>query len=123
SGSPNHADSEEVVKVTGMAQVDRTAGRFWPSSWRNMDQNDLDFGSVSPVVITVPGATPGTIVAATSKDGHFYLLNPANLGGMGTTVVSPMGGCQGVRDWTSPIAVKGRIVVGGDGRLCSWSPH
>ena len=31
--------------------------------------------------------------------------------------------CTGVRQWTSPIAVKGRIVVGGDGHLCSWSPH
>ena len=31
--------------------------------------------------------------------------------------------CSGVRQWTSPIAVKGRIVVGGDGHLCSWSPH
>ena len=28
-----------------------------------------------------PGATPATLVAATAKDGHFYLLNPANLGG------------------------------------------
>jgi len=25
--------------------------------------------------------------------------------------------------WTSPIAVKGRIVTAADGRLCSWSPH
>jgi hypothetical protein len=31
--------------------------------------------------------------------------------------------CTGVRRWTSPIAVKGRIVAGGDGHLCSWSPH
>src|SRR4029077_6937278 len=35
------------------------------------------------VSITVPGATPATLVAATAKDGHFYLLNPTNLGGMG----------------------------------------
>ena len=33
------------------------------------------------------------------------------------------GNCSGVRQWTSPIAVKGRIVVGGDGHLCSWSPQ
>ena len=31
--------------------------------------------------------------------------------------------CAGVRQWTSPIAVKGRIVVGGDGHLCSWLDH
>jgi hypothetical protein len=226
SGSATHADSEEVVKVTGMAQVDRTAGRFWPAHWRSMDQADLDFASVSPVVITVPGSTPSTLVAATAKDGHFYLLNPTNLGGMGGQIqdlqiagggmsiraaqaayvstsgvhvvtngnnlqcppgsngslisvlvspgspptakaqwcasgggaASPMatstdgkgaetivwhfgggglkgydgdtgamivnaGGCSGVRDWTTPIAVKGRVIVGGDGKLCSYSPH
>jgi len=33
------------------------------------------------------------------------------------------GVCPGVRQWTSPIAVKGRIVVGADGHLCSWSVH
>src|SRR5450432_349899 len=219
-GIPNHADSEEVVHVTGMAQVNRTTGIFFPGSWKTMDQGDLDFGSVSPVVITVPGSVPSTMVAATAKDGHFYLLDPANLGGStplqdltiagggmsikaaqaaytsGTGVhvvmnagnamcpagmngsiisilVSPgspasgkvawcagggdtspvatstdgkaetivwvysgglkgydgdtgapvvsAAGCGNVRQWTSPIAVKGRIVVGGDGQLCSWS--
>ena len=223
-GGATHDDSEEVVHVTGMAQVNRTTGIYYPSGWRGMDQGDLDFGAVSPVVITVAGATPATMVAATSKDGHFYLLNPANLGGMaghlldlqiagggmsiraaqaayvsttgvhvvmnasnvmcptgmnggivsvlvtagappkasvawcagggnqspiatstdgknetivwnynnglkgydgdtGAAVASPMGNCGNVRTWTSPIAVKGRIVVGSDGKLCSWSVH
>jgi outer membrane protein assembly factor BamB len=31
--------------------------------------------------------------------------------------------CSGIRKWTSPIAVKGRIIAGGDGHLCSWSAH
>jgi hypothetical protein len=223
-GGATHLDSEEVVHITGLAQVNRTTGLFWPMEWRNMDMNDLDFGAVSPVVITVPGATPSTLVAATAKHGHFYLLNPSNLGGMagslvdltiagggmsiraaqaayvsstgvhvvmnasntmcpagtnggiisvlvgpgnpptakvawcagggnqspiatspdgktdtivwdynnglkgydgdtGASVSSPMGACPNVRQWTAPIAVKGRIVVGGDGKLCSWSPH
>jgi hypothetical protein len=217
-GGATHADSEEVVHVTGLAQVNRTTGIFYPSDWRNMDQNDLDFGSVSPVVISVGGSS---VIAATAKHGHFYLLDPANLGGMGgqkldlqiagggmsikttpsayksTTgvhvvmtagnamcpmgsngglisilvtapnaakvawcanggnsngpiststdgtnetvvwvyngglkgfdgdtgamVANPAGNCGQVRSWTSPIAVKGRIIVGGDGKLCSWS--
>jgi hypothetical protein len=221
-GGATHLDSEEVVHATGLAVVNRTTGIFYPNSWRSMDQGDLDFGSVSPVIITVPGANPATLVAATAKDGHFYLLNPANLGGMGgqlldlsiagggmaikstpaayksstgvhvvmtagntlcpagsnggvisvlvtaqnaakvawcagggntgpiatstdgtndtvvwnyngglrgydgdtgATVISAQGNCGNVRSWTSPIAVKGRIVVGADGKLCSWSAH
>jgi hypothetical protein len=225
-GGATHLDSEEVVHVTGLAQVNRTTGIFFPTDWRDMDGNDLDFGAVSPVVITVPGAGPSTLVAATTKHGHFFLLNPAGLGnstngggalvdltiaggGMsiraaqaayvsntgvhvvmnasntmcpmgtnggvisvlvgpgspptakvawcagggqspvatstdgknetvvwnynnglrgydgdtGAAVASPMGNCGNVRTWTSPIAVKGRLVVGADGKLCSWSPH
>jgi hypothetical protein len=30
------------------------------------------------------------------------------------------GNCGGVRLWTAPIAVKGRIVTGADGKLCAW---
>jgi len=33
------------------------------------------------------------------------------------------GACTNVRQWTSPIAVKGRIIVGGDGHLCAWGPR
>src|SRR5262249_25147465 len=80
NGIPNHAYSEEVVHVTGLAQVNRATGIFYPTGWKGMDQGDLDFGSVSPVVISVGASTPGTLVAATAKDGHFYLLNPAQLG-------------------------------------------
>ena len=38
-------------------------------------------------------------------------------------VVYMGGNCTGIRQWTTPIAVKGHIVVGGDGHLCSWSPQ
>jgi len=31
--------------------------------------------------------------------------------------------CGVVRKWTSPIAVRGHIVVAADGKLCSWSPQ
>ena len=60
AAAPTHLDSEEVVHVTGLAQVNRATGIYYPASWRTMDQADADFGSSSPVVITVPGATPST---------------------------------------------------------------
>jgi hypothetical protein len=43
-------------------------------------------------------------------------------GDTGTQIVSS-GNCSNVQRWTSPIAVKGRIVAGGNGHLCSWSPQ
>jgi hypothetical protein len=221
-----HQDSEEIVHLTGLAQVNRATGVFYPASWRTMDQQDQDMASSSPVVLTVPGATPSTILAAASKDGHVFLLDPKNLGGMGghlldLTIATPgpiasplaaytspagthvlvntlgggpcnntgaslasyivtptspptlrqawcvgkgastgaivtttdgsqnpvvwsMGGsylgalngdvgnlvysglngpCDGVRGYSTPIAVKGRIIAGADNHLCSWSSH
>jgi hypothetical protein len=228
-----HADSEEVVRITGLGQLSRTnQSIYYPSTWATMDRQDADFGANNPIYLTVPGATPANYLAALAKDGHLYLLDSTNLGGMdghavnfvvstgamsirtvpasyvtaqgvhvafvvengavgcpagsptGTLVMSvliPAGSppaprvvwctaaagraapiatttdgtanpivwfvnnarltgvdgdtgqvvfnspaadtCAGVRQWTSPIAVKGRIVVGGDGHLCSWSPR
>jgi len=42
-------------------------------------------------------------------------------GDTGMNLFTSANTCSGVRRWTSPIAVKGRIIVGGDGHLCSWS--
>ena len=81
-GTDVHLDSEEVVHIRGMAQVDRTTGIFFPSVWHDMDVADLDFGSNSGVVFDLPGATPSILMAAVSKNGMFFLLDPANLGGM-----------------------------------------
>jgi hypothetical protein len=43
-------------------------------------------------------------------------------GDTGAPVANTMGACTGVAPWTSPIAVKGRIIAGGSGKLCAWKP-
>jgi hypothetical protein len=78
AGASTHADSEEVVRLTGMATLgagDKNV--YYPSRWRDMDGNDADLGANSPLYIT----TPASYVVAISKDGHLYLLDSANLGG------------------------------------------
>ena len=82
AGGP-HQDSEEVVRLTGMANLTRDdANIFYPARWQGMDDGDADFGAISPLIIEVPGATPAKLVVATSKDGHMYFLDPQKLGGM-----------------------------------------
>jgi hypothetical protein len=85
SAPMNHLDSEEVVRVTGLAQAQRDdANRFWPTIWRTgMDMGDKDFGSCSPLVIMATGGTPASLVVAPAKPGHVYFLDGKNLGGLG----------------------------------------
>jgi hypothetical protein len=82
------SDSEQVVRLTGLAQFDRNdKNLYFPNSWRSMDSLDADFGASSPVYIEVPGATPSKLVVAIAKDGHMYILASTNLGGMGTPLI------------------------------------
>jgi hypothetical protein len=70
----------------------------------------------SPIVTTTDGRNEALV----------WFVNGGNRitavdGETGQMVVMPPGACDSyAHDWTSPIAVKGRIIVGTDGRLCSW---
>ena len=76
-------------------------------------------------------AAPGLISTSTdgSSDALVWYMDAGNQlvaldGANGTPVYrGTAGDCGVVRKWTSPIAVRGHIVVATDGKLCSWSPH
>jgi hypothetical protein len=95
-----------------------------PSS---QDMGTVRNRSASPLVTTTDGhSNPIVWVAgSTSQTGTNV---PANLlfgidGETGAVLFQDKGGnCIGIRQWTTPIAVKGHIVIGGDNKLCSWSP-
>jgi hypothetical protein len=65
---------------------------------------------------------------ATSTDGTsdaiVWYANNGKLMGVdgdtGATIYTSSNTCSGVPKWSSPIAVKGRIVVAANGRLCAW---
>jgi outer membrane protein assembly factor BamB len=77
----------------------------------------------------ISGPMPGPI--ATTTDGEenavVWYLNNGKLtavdGDTGKTLYESSERCDGVRQWASPIAVKGRIVAAADNHLCSWSAH
>jgi outer membrane protein assembly factor BamB len=69
---------------------------------------------------------------STTTDGHsnaiVWFMNGTKLNAFDgeTGAILYNGGtsdCLGVRRHTSPIAANGRIIVGADGHLCSWSIH
>lgn len=82
--------------------------------------------SASPLVTTTDGMSQPIVWVAGSSSQTAAGTTANFLYGVDgeTGKVLYMGGnCPGIRQWTTPIAVNGHIVLGGDGRLCSWSPQ
>lgn len=77
-----------------------------------------------------PGPNPPSAPISTTTDGKsdpiVWFVNNGQLKGIdgdsGESVFDGgTGSCSGVQRWTSPIAVKGRVVVGANSKLCSWN--
>lgn len=75
-------DSEEVIRVTALGVGNHDAKNvFFPTEWSDpMNAHDLDFGSSSPTILTVPNSTPSSIMVAPAKNGRVYFLDSTNLG-------------------------------------------
>ncbi len=79
--------SDSITRLSpGLARLDF----FAPSTWADDNNNDLDLGSMSAVLV-------GGKVLAAGKRGTAYLLDPAHLGGVGgqlfqLNVCKPFGG-------------------------------
>jgi len=107
ASSHTDSDSEEVVRIVGLGTLDRNDRNiFYPTRWQAMDSGDLDLGSANALVIDVAGATPSKIVVAISKDGHMYLLDAANLGGMGGQKVDFSVAASGMSIHATPTAYR-----------------
>ena len=65
--------------------------------------------------------------SAAGADPVVWFMSGSNLvafnGETGAAIPFTSGTCDGVHRFTSPIAANGRIIVGGNGHLCSWSVH
>jgi hypothetical protein len=90
------------------------------------DAGTIKNRSASPLVTTTDGTSQPIVWVAGSTSQATSGLT-ANLlygvDGESGAILYKGGNCAGIRQWTTPIAVKGHIVVGGDGHLCSWSPQ
>ncbi len=76
-----NSDSEEVIRLTGMAVLSKTAANYFVSpNWQSMDQTDKDFGASTPAYVPLPaGSNPSAVLVAPAKPGHVYFLDATNL--------------------------------------------
>ena len=76
---------EAVIRLSpDLKASSRTRDFFTPEDWQMLDARDADLGGTNPVMIDLPGGTGHRSLAlALGKDGHAYLLDRDNLGGIG----------------------------------------
>jgi hypothetical protein len=80
-GSNTWADGEAVIRLN--PDLTRSASprdAFAPADWLRLDEDDLDLGGANPMPIDLQGRR---LIVALGKDGNAYLLDRANLGGIG----------------------------------------
>jgi hypothetical protein len=79
----NASDSEEVVRIKGLAQFTRDAASIYvPTEWQTWDSGDKDFGASTPAFVPLPaGANPPSLLIAPAKAGRVFVLNGQNLSG------------------------------------------
>jgi hypothetical protein len=83
-----------------------------------MNSSDDEVRRRSPISTNSDNAGSDPVVWFMSGSGL-----AAFKGDTGEAIPFTSGTCDGVHRFTSPISANGRIIVGGDGHLCSWSVH
>ena len=75
------SDGEAVIRL-GPALAPPASPRdfFAPADWQRLDEADLDLAGANPMPVTADGRK---LVLALGKDGNAYLLDQADLGGIG----------------------------------------
>jgi hypothetical protein len=77
------SDSEEVMRVKGMAEFTRDANSvFVPTEWMKWDRpaGDFDYGACTPAYVPLPaGSNPASLLVAPAKPGRIFVLDGGNL--------------------------------------------
>ena len=78
------AGGEAVIRL-GLALDFSGAARdfFAPRNWNQLDDEDLDLGGTNPALVALPDGSGQSFIVQFGKDGNAYLLDRANLGGIG----------------------------------------
>jgi len=85
-GSQTWVGQEAVLRFQpGPVFSGQTVDYWAPHDWLTLDNGDTDIGGSGALVVDVPGATPSQLIVALGKSGNAYLIDRANLGGIGTS--------------------------------------
>ena len=118
---PSWGGSEAVIRLPStLANPTQTADFFTPQNWPDLDQADLDLGGTSAIPIDVPVSPVLHRVLALGKDGNAYLLDRANLGGIGGQIATTQVSTDKIKTAmaTYPGANAAMVAFKGNGEAC-----
>jgi hypothetical protein len=117
-GASTWMGGEAVIRLS--SDLKPSADRrdfFTPENWRELDGRDADLGGTNPVLVDIPGQA---FVVALGKDGHAYLLDRDNLGGIGGSVANEVVSPRPIRTAPASFPVGASVFVAfqGAGSRC-----
>ena len=90
-GATEWADGEAVFRLAPDLHRSEAKNDFFAAKdWRALDERDADLGGTNPLPFTIPasGGDLQRLVLALGKDQRAYLLDPLDLGGIGSSLVA-----------------------------------
>jgi outer membrane protein assembly factor BamB len=110
-GTAEWRDGEAVLRLApDLHHSDSPADYFAPADWRALDARDADLGGTNPLPLDLPRAEGGSqrVVLALGKDERAYVMDRADLGGVGGALLAQ-------RVSTYPIRTAPAAFPSGDG--------
>jgi hypothetical protein len=119
-GARSWMGGEAVIRLAPDLQAANDKRDFFaPENWRALDARDADLGGSNPVLLAPAAGAPARALAL-GKDGHAYLLDRGNLGGIGGSLVNETVSMQPIRTAPAAYAVGDAALVAfqGAGARC-----
>jgi outer membrane protein assembly factor BamB len=104
------SDGEAIIRLApGLIHSTNTKDYFTPANWQTLDNEDADLGGTDALALQVPLAGGGFAerLLALGKDHYAYLVNAANLGGIGSQLAKVQVSHSGVITATAVYATSG----------------
>jgi hypothetical protein len=112
-GASTWMGGEAVIRLS--SDLKPSADRrdfFTPENWQELDRRDADLGGTNPVLVDIPGNTARqAFVVALGKDGHAYLLNRDDLGGIGGSLADEVVSRRPIRTAPASFPVGASVFV------------
>lgn len=124
-GASTWSDGEAIFRLSANLRTSsEPRDYFAPANWKELDRRDADLGGTNPVLFDIPSPSGiENFVLALGKDGHAYLLDRNNLGGIGGSIVEQVVSPDPIRTAPATYPATDGVFVAFQGRGSNCPTH